>query len=152
MEIVRLQEKDIHTALELVWSVFQEFEAPEYSDEGVEAFKKIISYETVIERFRREELHFWGSKMNGDWTGVIATMGENHIFLLFVKREYHGQGIAHKLFRTLEERCRRLPDLKRITVNSSRYALPFYRRLGFTETDIERIVNGIRFTPMELKY
>lgn len=154
MEIVKLQEKDIRPALELVWSVFQEFEAPEYTDEGVKAFKQVISYETVLERFRRGEIHFWGSKEkeNGEWNGVIATMGESHIFLLFVKREHHRQGIANRLFRTVEERCRCLPDIKRMTVNSSRFAVPFYRRLGFTETDKERTVNGIRFTPMEFMY
>jgi len=152
MEIVRLQEKDIRTALDLVWSVFQEFEAPEYTDEGVEAFKQVISYETVLERFRRGEIHFWGSKENGEWTGVIATVGERHIFLLFVKREHHRQGIANRLFRTVEERCRCLSDIERLTVNSSRFAVPFYRRLGFKETDKERTVNGIRFTPMEFMY
>ncbi|WP_334074616.1 MULTISPECIES: GNAT family N-acetyltransferase [Paenibacillus] len=152
MEIVRLQEKDIRTALELVWCVFEEFEAPESTDEGVEAFKKVISYENVIDGFREEELHFWGSKEKGDWTGVIATLGENHLFLLFVKREYHRQGMANRLFRTVEERCRSFPGIQRITVNSSRYAVPFYRRLGFTETGIERTVNGIRFTPMEFRF
>jgi len=31
-----------HGALDLVWQVFLEFEAPDYSEEGIQEFKKFI--------------------------------------------------------------------------------------------------------------
>ena len=40
---------------------------------------------------------------------------------------------------------------EKLTVNSSPYAVPVYHKLGFCDVDEEQIVNGIRFTPMELK-
>ena len=36
-----------------------------------------------------------------------------------------------------------------ITLNSSPYGLPFYKAIGFVQTDEEKTVNGIRFTPMK---
>ena len=37
-----------------------------------------------------------------------------------------------------------------MTVNSSPYAVPIYHKLGFKDTGSEQVVNGLRFTPMEL--
>ena len=37
-----------------------------------------------------------------------------------------------------------------MTVNSSPYAVPVYHKLGFKDTGSEQMVNGLRFTPMEL--
>ena len=39
----------------------------------------------------------------------------------------------------------------KITVNSSPYAIPVYHKLGFYDTNKEQIINGLRFTSMELK-
>ena len=36
-----------------------------------------------------------------------------------------------------------------MTVNSSRYAVGFYEKLGFIPLDKEQIANGIKFTPMK---
>ena len=38
--------------------------------------------------------------------------------------------------------------MKRITLNSSPYGLPFYLRMGLYPTDMERTIDGIRFTAM----
>ncbi|CCL11870.1 N-acetyltransferase GCN5 [Clostridioides difficile] len=41
-------------------------------------------------------------------------------------------------------------NLTEITVNSSPYAVEVYHKLGFKDTAVEQIVDGIRFTPMKL--
>ena len=58
-----------------------------------------------------------------------------------------GNGIGKALFNAVKNEC---PSDK-ITVNSSPYAVPIYHKLGFTDTDTEQVVNGLRFTPMECK-
>lgn len=148
MEIIKLQKNHIRDALELVWTVFQEFEAPDYSKEGIEEFKNFIEYPSVIEKVNKGELCFWGCMDNGILTGVIASKGINHICLLFVKKEYHRRGIAKSLFQVVVKECRSKGDLSSITVNSSPYAVQVYNRLGFNAADQEQLVNGIRFTPM----
>jgi len=148
MEIQSLQENQLKEALDLVWSVFEEFEAPEYPPEGARKFRDSIAYSTILERVRSGRMSFWACFIGQAMAGVIATRGMGHISMLFVKKEYHRQGIAKALFNTA------LDDFKKqgvqvVTVNSSPYAVEVYHRLGFTDTNSEQLVDGIRFTPMQ---
>ena len=54
------------------------------------------------------------------------------------------QGIGKKLF--LEAVRRSKTNI--MTVNSSPFAIPVYKKMGFYETDSEKEKNGILFTPM----
>ncbi|MGH4119163.1 GNAT family N-acetyltransferase [Clostridium sp.] len=148
MGIIKLQKNDIKNALDLVWNVFQEFEALDYSKQGIKEFREFISYNSIIDKFDKGELYFWGCIDNDDLIGVITTRGINHICMLFVNKDYHRQGIARSLFQTVEERCKSENNISNITVNSSPYAIEVYHQLGFFDTDKELTVNGIRFTPM----
>lgn len=147
MEIIKLEKNNIRNALELVWAVFQEFEAPDYSRQGIEEFRKFISYNSIIEKFDKGEMCFWGCIDNDNLIGVIATRGVNHICMLFVNKEYHRRGIARSLFETVEEICKS-QNINKITVNSSPYAIEVYHHLSFFDSDKEQTVDGIRFTPM----
>ncbi|KAF5057542.1 Acetyltransferase (GNAT) domain protein [anaerobic digester metagenome] len=148
VNIIKLKKENIENSLDLVWAVFQEFESPDYSTDGIEEFRKFTSYNSIVEKFDKGELRFWGYIDNGDLTGVIATRGVNHICMLFVKKDYHRRGIAKSLFQTVKEICKKQDDISKITVNSSPYAVEVYHRLGFVDIDKEQTVNGIRFTPM----
>jgi GNAT superfamily N-acetyltransferase len=149
MDIVKLKKNEIKNALELVWTVFQEFESPDYSIQGIEEFRKFISYDTMLEQFETSKIVFWGCKADNELTGVISTRGMNHICLLFVKKEFHRRGIAKRLFNTVLERCKsEKSTINTITVNSSPYAVEVYHRLGFVDIEKEQTVNGMRFTPM----
>jgi|GEM_PF-2894443 len=94
------------------------------------------------------ELRIWGLYDQETLAGVIASRGPSHISLLFVRKEYHRRGIARALLAVAEESCR-LSGRSEITVNSSPYAVEVYHRLGFVDTDKEKVMNGIRFTPMK---
>ena len=76
---------------------------------------------------------------------LAIRVSQRHICFFFVDGEYHRRGIGTKLFWRLRGD---FPGQK-ITLNSSPYGLPFYKALGFKETENEQTVNGIRFTPME---
>ena len=149
MEIIKLQERDIKDALELIWSVFQEFESPDYSEQGVATFKDFISYDSIIEKVDKCELVLWGCFISGILTGVIAIREISHICMLFVKKEYHRQGIAKRLVQAVIDNCRMHDNIGNITVNSSPYAVEAYHHLGFKDTNPEQTLNGIRFTSME---
>jgi len=149
MEIIRLKKSDMKNALELIWLVFQEFEAPDYSERGVMTFKDFIFYESIIERIEKEEMFFWGCFMCNKLTGVIAIRGTSHICMLFVKKEKQRQGIAKKLFQTVVEYYKTDARINNITVNSSPYAVEVYHHLGFENISIEQTVDGLRFTSME---
>lgn len=141
---------DLKNALSLVWNTFLEFEAPEYSDEGIEEFKNYIEYEDMKKRIINSELLLWGCYDKDNIIGVIAVRIPSHISLLFVNKEYHRQGIAKALFnKSLEYYYKNNINISEMTVNSSPYAQEVYRKLGFVDTNSEQIVNGIRFISMK---
>ena len=141
--IRKLKKEETETALSLAWKVFLEYEAPDYSEEGIEEFRKSINDEGFIGK-----LSFYGAFIENELSGVIATRSEgSHAALFFVKEEHQGKGIGRKLFETVLAQC----DSERITVNSSPYATVIYHKLGFKDADSEQVIKGLRFTPMEYR-
>ena len=139
LSIKRLNKIETETALNLVWKVFLEYEAPDYTQEGIDEFYKSIHDENYLSM-----LSVYGAFSNGELVGVIATRNNGkHIALFFVEGRYHCQGIGKQLFQTVRT--------DKMTVNSSPYAVPVYRKLGFESVDTEQSVNGLRFIPMELQ-
>ena len=57
--------------------------------------------------------------------------------------------VWNKLCRTLWEYVLNHSERNVFTVNSSPYAVPVYRKLGFVETDTEQLADGMRYTPMK---
>lgn len=143
MEIKKIDDEQIGKAIDLIWETFLQFEAPDYSVEGVQSFKAFIENKEII-----QTLEFWGAYDNKELKGVIATNEDRkHICCFFVKAEYHRQGIGKKLWEYLLHNSQN----EIITVNSSPYAVPVYHKLGFAETDMEQLTDGIRYTPMKFE-
>lgn len=116
-----------------------EYEAPDYTQDGIDEFYRSLHDENYL-----SALSAYGAFSNEELLGVIATRnGGKHIALFFVDGKYHHQGIGKRLFREVQT--------EKMTVSSSPYALAVYRRLGFQAVDTEQVVNGLRFTPMELQ-
>lgn len=93
MEIKKVDDLQIGQAHDLIWETFLQFEAPDYSAEGVQSFRAFIENKEIV-----QTLEFWGAYDDGELKGVIAA-NENrkHICCFFVKAEYHRQGIGKKL-------------------------------------------------------
>lgn len=130
---------EIPDALELVWKVFLEYEAPDYTEEGINEFKRTIEDDSWVNA--RE---FYGAFDGDKIVGVIATKDGNHIALFFVDGDYHRRGIGRNLFNMVLE----LNKDGYFTVNSSPYAHEVYKHLDFFDTDTERCISGLRFYPM----
>ncbi len=48
MEIRQLESTQIDNAITLIWETFLQFDAPDYSEEGVQSFKEFIENEEII--------------------------------------------------------------------------------------------------------
>lgn len=143
MQIKRIADNQIFSAIDLIWTTFMQFEAPDYSEEGIQSFRDFIEKKEIA-----NTLEFWGAYDDNELKGVIATREERkHICCFFVKAQYHRQGIGRKLWEYLLENN---PN-EIITVNSSPYAVPVYHKLGFVDTDTEQLADGIRYTPMRFE-
>ena len=142
MQIRKINFDKLDRALELTWKTFLEYEAPDYSQEGIEEFKKsIYDKEWLLAR------EFYGAYEDNNLLGLIATKDKSHIALFFVDGRYHRRGIGRKLFeKVLEEN-----DKDYFTVNSSPYAKEVYEHLGFECVDDMQCINGLKFYPMTMK-
>lgn len=142
MEIRQIPNRGLEDVKKLVTDVFMRYEAPDYSQEGVNAF-----FDTAINnREYMNGLVIYGAYITGKLVGVIATRNEGkHVALFFVDGEYHRKGIGKKLF----DNVLKNNGFAEMTVNSSPYAKNVYHHLGFEDTDKEQTVTGIRFIPMK---
>ena len=141
--------QDLSQALNLVWDVFLEFEAPDYCEEGVQEFKKFIECNSIRDKLLQSQFNIWACYDNNKIIGVLATRPPCHISLLFVDKQYHRKGIARAMFNEMLTHYKTNSNYSEIMVNSSPYAAEVYHRLGFKDTNTEQTVNGIRFIPMK---
>ena len=74
MEIRSIRDTEMKETLDLVWGVFLEFEAPDYTEEGIKEFKRTIDDINWI-----NERKFYGAFVDGKICGVIATKDNTHI-------------------------------------------------------------------------
>ncbi len=143
MNIRKLTETQKPAAMELAWRVFQEFEAPEYAPEGVQAFRAYITDPAAV-----KALTVYGAFEEARIIGVLAIRpGGTHISLFFVDPDYHRQGVGTALMQCFFTDS----GAETVTVHSSPYAVEVYRRLGFQPTAAEQLADGIRYIPMEHK-
>lgn len=140
--IRRLRPEEIPDALALIWNVFLQFEAPEYSAEGIATFRASLE-----DRERIRRLVFYGAFEGKKLVGVLCMRAPQHIAGFFVDAAYHRRGIGRGLF----EAMRQDYDRQVFTVHSSPYAVGFYRRLGFVPTQGEQVTDGLRYTPMRFE-
>ena len=149
--IRKIKPKEVNNALALALEVFMQFEAPDYRPEGVVTFKRdIIENEAFIADCKRGLCPIYGAFDDNKLIGIIGMRSKTHINLVFVKRDYHRQGVATAIFRfLLNDLLRENPNLHEITLNSSPYGKPFYLHIGFVPLSDEQEINGIRFTPMK---
>ena len=135
----RLHGEEISAALELTWEVFQQFEASEYTQEGIDFFRASLHDEQ-----RTRTLRFYGAFDGDELAGTLCMRQPQHIGGFFVRAAYHRRGIGRALFQAMRQDYER----QEFTVNSSPYAVEVYRHLGFVPTGVEQTVDGLRFTPM----
>ena len=141
MEVVRISSDCISIALDLALEVFMEYEAPVYSQEGIDEFKSFIDANRV-----NSKLSFYGAYEVAELVGMIAIRDYQHISLFFIKTAYQRKGIGRLIFNRVREDY----EKQIFTVNSSPYAVDIYKRLCFMPISAERITNGIKYTPMVL--
>ena len=135
----------------LILASFDEFIGPDHTADGIAEFRKFAAPEAIAPRAADDHL-VRVATADGVLAGMIEVREHNHVALLFVDKAYQGQGVARGLLRAALADARAAdPDVERVTVNSSRYGVAAYEKLGFRQTGPERAVNGIVFIPMAMR-
>ena len=153
MKIKSIKLPEVNLASIFVWKVFSEFVAHEYPQEGIDTFKEFIQPEELQKMIENEKIFMLGCFDLEKLVGAVAIMDFCHVSLLFVDKEYQCKGIAKALFAKGLELCiQKNPKICEMTVNSSIYAVPIYKKLGFNTTGEPTTNNGITFVPMKRNY
>ena len=146
-----LKRKEWDIAMQLAWDTFLVYEAPEYAPEGVKQFHDFVKGDELKSMFELGQYYAWGAYDEKNViVGIIGIRKQWHISLLFVEPRLHHQGIASLLLKQVFKEAADA-GITEMTVFSSPYAVEFYHKLGFTDTDKEKTADGIRFTPMKIE-
>lgn len=134
-------EEERDAALALAGAVFDTCVGPGYEPSGRETFHAYLDSLAVF-----PVLEYWGAfSETGELVGMLGAKDHNsHISLLFVRNGLRGSGIGRGLTELLFRECRELY----LTVHAAPGAAGFYRKMGFADTDAERLEDGIRYIPM----
>ena len=142
IEIRQLLNKEKDEALLFVKKVYIESKDESYSENSIETFCNFIDNKEITKSFK-----VYGAFEDNVLKGVIATdKRKRHINLFFVDKSSQAKGIGKKLMSIIIDHN----ENSFITVNSSRYAVPIYKNLGFIKTEEEKEQDGLKFTPMKL--
>ena len=142
IEIKQLLNNEKDEALLFVKRVFIESEDDSYTKKGIETFCNFVDNKKITKSFK-----VYGAFEDNVLKGIIATDSpKKHICLFFVDKVSQGKGIGKKLMSFI------IDDNENsfITVNSSRYAVSIYEKIGFIKTEEEKEQDGLKFTPMKL--
>ena len=142
MEIRQLLNNKKDEALLFVKRVYIESKDESYSEQGIETFCNFVDNKKITKSFK-----VYGAFENNILKGVIATDSQKrHICLFFVDKVSQGKGIGKELMKVVINNN----ENSYITVNSSRYGVPIYEKLGFIKIEEEKEQDGLKFTPMKL--
>ena len=142
IEIKQLINNEKDKAFLFAKKVYIECKDESYSEQGIETFCNFVNNKEITKSFK-----VYGAFENDVLKGIIATDSlQKHICLFFVDKISQGKGIGKKLMSIV------IDDNENsfITVNSSRYAVPIYEKLGFVKMEEEKEQDGLKFTPMKL--
>lgn len=144
---------DSEKASTLIQRVLHTFNAKDYTDEGITNLMDFTSANLLAELLSREKTIATGaSDANATLLGICVIRNWSHLTLFFVDGAYHGQGLGRKIFELALGECRtKNPELQTMTVNSSLFALDFYKKMGFVaESETPEKHNGVVYIPMKL--
>ena len=142
IEIKQLLNNEKDKAVLFAKKVYIECKDESYSEQGIETFCNFVDNKEITKSFK-----VYGAFEDNVLKGVIATdKRKRHINLFFVDKSSQAKGIGKKLMSIIIDHN----ENSFITVNSSRYAVPIYKNLGFIKTEEEKEQDGLKFTPMKL--
>lgn len=116
------------------------------SAEGEQKFDRAM-IEKLLEMPNVEYFVF---EQNTQLIGVIAYRQPAHLLHFFVNQDFQQQGIGRQLWTFIEDKIRK--ENSSITVNSSCYAQPIYKKFGFSSTSPVMENGGLRYVPMQKIY
>ncbi|MGD8589713.1 MAG: GNAT family N-acetyltransferase [Chromatiales bacterium] len=132
---------------DLVTQVFDEYVASDYEQDGMEEFFRFANPDALKKRMQSGGFVLVAQRAD-TLVGMLEFFPPDCIAMLFVS--VRRQGIAKALMTQAISKARSLdPELSKLIVHSSPYAVPIYQKMGFRKSGSVRTENGITYIPME---
>lgn len=141
-------ESEWQDAMGLAWRVFIEFDAPDYTKQGVQSFWEFVNDDALERMFRCGGYQVFLALDGDKKIGILTLRDTSHISLLFVDGAYQRQGVGSALLDTAREYLLSETGAEHLTVFAAPYGMKFYQNRGFTVLSEEKETDGIRYTPM----
>ena len=136
-------------AMDMVWSTFLQFDARDCSPEGQRSFWDFISNEGLKEAFLKGSYQLLVAVNGEEIIGVGSIRSRNHLSLLFVKAQYHMQGVGRALVEKLCSYLKNEAGEHYMSLLASSCAVDFYKKLGFSKVQPQISAPGIPVVLME---
>lgn len=141
--------EDSESISRLVCALVEKFIVKEFTSRG-----RVFLLGTMTANAIRQKIQsgyrYRVAEIDGVLTGVVAVRDNVHLYHLFVAEQFQRKGIAKRLWQFAMRECLSKGNTGEFTVNSSAYALDFYKKLGFVSQSGPKEKNGVVFYPMKL--
>lgn len=148
MVVRKAEKEEWEEAMALAWRVFQKYDAPDYTEEGIDSFLNFISDNSLYKMFLAGEYVLFVAESGGKIIGIISLRMGKHISLLFVDEKYQRIGAGKKLVNYLENYLANELGVYQCSVNAAPGAIAFYEKIGFESIGPMEISDGITYMPM----
>ncbi|NHZ37899.1 GNAT family N-acetyltransferase [Massilia rubra] len=148
MHIRPIEHSDVPAVAALFRALAIEFIVHESSPEAAATFLR-DNDEEGFHGFLRLGHAYHVAEIDGELAGFIAVRERQHLYHMFVAKQFHGRGIARALWDVARRAAIVAGGDGSFTVNASNYALPVYEAMGFERTAPMQCVNGLYFNPMK---
>ena len=109
-----------------------------------ESYLKTITPEALSQRIAAPGFIYIVAENPEGICGVAGLRDARHLYHLFVRKEFHRRGLGRELWQRLMGTSESLY----FTVNSSLFAIPVYKSLGFVSAGEQQSRNGVTVQPM----
>lgn len=149
MRIRLITDNDIPAVAALLRTLSEEYILNEGSAAAASSFVR-ENNEGGLRGFIRAGIVYHVAEQDGKIVGFIAVRAHKHLFHMFVDKQHHRQGIARAMWAVARQAAIEAGNPGVFTVNSSNYALPVYKAMGFVQTEPTQCKNGLFYNPMQL--
>ena len=142
----RFKKKDSKEVSSLISKIFREFNAKDLLKGSIQFFIKKYGEKEISEKWTKDYVIVVEDK---DKIIAVGRAKKNGwITHCYIDKNYMNKGIGKEIMSRLENWLKRIGKRK-ILLNSSLYALKFYKKLGYKEIGSKLVYHGIPIYPMK---
>ena len=146
--IREIKKEEYELAGKLIWDTYLKTEAKNDTLDGQNRFyTEFVDGDDLNNMLNNETLHLFGYYDDDTLMGLISFMNNGYIMHLFVGMDYMHRGIARKLLEFIFKEAKN-QGFNSVTLDSSVYALDFYKKLGFKELGDKIVEDGMAYIPL----